>query len=180
MLRVCLDLNVWCGALLAQGLGRKDTAAGFLAHTVRGGASAQGPIALVISLGMLDRLRTVLARDLGFGEGDADRLCELIAAYGREGPSLTLGGVGVLPVSDEEDRHVLETAWSGQADVLVTHNLTDFLEAGAETLVDEQVYGLRRGAGRLLLCHTFAAAAWLRGESWPDPVRRFLDREVNR
>ena len=55
MLKICLDLNIWCGAFIAEGLGRADTAAGFLTTTVRTGASSQGPIALVISLALFRR-----------------------------------------------------------------------------------------------------------------------------
>jgi hypothetical protein len=73
MLRVCLDLNVWCASFLAAGLGRKDMAAGFLAGTVRSGSSNHGPVGSVISLGMLERLRTVIVRDLGFARLSADR-----------------------------------------------------------------------------------------------------------
>jgi hypothetical protein len=48
-------------------------------------------VALVVSWGMLERLRIVLVRDLGFTDRDAGRLAELIASYAHEGPSLTLG-----------------------------------------------------------------------------------------
>lgn len=124
---------------------------------------------------MLERLRAVLVGQLSFAEPDAERLCELIASYAREGPSLTLGGVGVLPVPDAEDRHVLETAWAAQAAMLVTHNIGDFVDDESETLVAGRVYGLRRGPAKLLVCHTYNAAAWLRGDPWPETVTRFLN-----
>ena len=178
MLRLCLDLNIWCGAFLAQRLGRNSTAAGYLTQTLRDGVSPRGPVALVISLGMLDRLRDVLSGQLGFTSTDAERLCDLIATYAREGPSLTLGGIGVLPIRDQEDRHVLETAWAAHSDLLVTHNLVDFLDRDSEVLVSDRVYGLTRGTAKLLVCHTYNAAAWLGGERWPDAVIRFLDGDI--
>jgi hypothetical protein len=65
LLGVCLDLNVWCAAFIARRLGRRDTAATYLVEAVRQGQSAAGPLALVVSWGMLERLRAVLTRDLG-------------------------------------------------------------------------------------------------------------------
>lgn len=178
MPRLCLDLNVWCGAFIGLRLGRTDTAAQRLTDAARTGGSPQGPVTLIVSHGMLERLTDVLATQLHFPPEEAARLCELIASYAREGPSLTLGGVGVLPIHDTEDRHVLETAWAGQADVLVTQNLADFLEPEAEALVPERIYGLRRGGTKLMLCHTFDAAAWLGGEPWPTVVGAFLNERA--
>lgn len=171
--RLCLDLNVWLGAILSQGLGRTDTAAQMLVAAARSGASARGPVALVISWGMLNRLREVLTR-FDFGREEADRLVEVIAAIARDGPSLTLGGVGVLPLDDEEDRHVLETALAGGADLLVTHNLADFMGADVTVLVEGRWLAATRGDRRLLIAHTYAAAGWLRGEDWPQAVAGFV------
>ena len=112
---------------------------------------------------MLERLRLVLARDLGFSERDAVRLTELIAGYASDGPSLTLGGVGVLPIHDTEDRHVLETAWAGQADILVTANLADFARGEYELVTEGRVYRLARDRRSMVLAHPFDAAGWLRG-----------------
>ncbi len=111
---------------------------------------------------MLERLRAVLLRDLGFSQGDAGRLVELIASYAKEGPSLTLGGVGVIPMHDTEDRHVLETAWAGQADLLVTANLADFIHEDDETILETMSYRLRRGDRSMILSHPFEAIRWLR------------------
>lgn len=160
--RVCLDLNVWCGAFISRRLARNDTATQALVDIVRSGRSPRGPVALVISWGMLERLRAVLLRDLGFSQGDAGRLVELIASYAKEGPSLTLGGVGVIPMHDTEDRHVLETAWAGQADLLVTANLADFIHEDDETILETMSYRLRRGDRSMILSHPFEAIRWLR------------------
>jgi hypothetical protein len=97
---------------------------------------------------------------------DAERLADLIAAYAREGPSLTLGGVGVIPIHDHEDRHVLETAWAGQADVLATANLRDFVRADSDVMLDGRAYRLTRGVRTLTVAHPFEVAQWLRTGAW--------------
>ena len=139
-----------------------------LVQAVRSGQSPRGPVALVVSWGMLERLRVVLARDLGFSEPDSARLIDLIVSYAREGPSLTLGGVGVIPIHDTEDRHVLETAWAGRADLLVTANLNDFVRDEDEVVLEGRVYRLARAGETMILAHPFDAASWLRGELRPD------------
>lgn len=172
-MRLCLDLNVWLGAFLSERLERTGTATQALVDAVRSGACERGPVALVISWGMLNRLQKVLMAQ-GFGEPEAQGLIEVIATYAREGPSLTLGGVGVLPMDDEEDRHVVETAFAGGADLLVTHNLDDFAGADAQALVASRAYGATRGAAKLLILHTYEAAAWLRGEPIPHQAEAFV------
>jgi predicted nucleic acid-binding protein len=164
VLKVCLDLNVWCGAFIARRLGREDTATMALTDAVRSGQSPRGAIALVISWGMLERLRTVLTRDLGFTDTEAVRLTDLIASYAKDGPSLTLGGVGIIPIHDVEDRHVLETAWAGQADILVTANLADFTQAPDQIAQGDRIFELERGGKSLILAHPFEAIRWLREE----------------
>jgi len=166
LFKVCLDLNVWCGAFIARRLGRRDTAAMALVEAVRSGRSSRGPVALIVSWGMLERLRIVLARDLGFSGRDAARLVELVASYAKDGPSLTLGGVGVIPIHDIEDRHVLETAWAGKADILATANLGDFVQADDELVVAGRVWRLNRGGENMMLAHPFEAASWLREGEW--------------
>jgi hypothetical protein len=76
-----------------------------------GGGASESCRAEFFSWGMLERLRTILVRDLEFPGCDSARLAELMAGYPKEDPSLTLGGVGVIRIHDVEDRHVLETAW---------------------------------------------------------------------
>ena len=166
MSRLCLDLNVWCAAYLAARAGRRETASQSLVDAARYGQSQQGPLHLVVSWGMLDRLKLVLIDQLRFDPAEAGELIDAIASYARTGPSLTLGGVGVIPIRDAEDRHVLETAWAGGADVLVTANLVDFVSAGAEVILDGRLYRLKRGAAALILAHPFEAARWLRDGNW--------------
>jgi len=171
--RLCLDLNVWLGAILSEKLERRGTAAQTLVDAVRSGLGPRGPVALVVSWGMLNRLREVLVR-FEFGAAEADRLVQVIATIARDGPSLTLGGVGVLPLDDEEDRHVLETALAGGADMLVTQNLKDFTGQDTRTLVADRWHGVEAPGGKLLIVHTYAAAAWLRGEDLPVEAQVFL------
>ncbi len=171
--RLCLDLNVWLGAILSEKLERRGTAAQTLVEAVRSGLGPRGPVALVVSWGMLNRLREVLVR-FEFGAAEADRLIQVIATIARDGPSLTLGGVGVLPLDDEEDRHVLETALAGGADMLVTQNLRDFVSQDARALVADRYYGVEAAGVKLLIVHTYAAAAWLRDEDLPAEVQAWL------
>ena len=122
---------------------------------------------LVVSWGMLERLRVVLARDLGFSTYDAAELTGLIASYASEGPSLTLGGVGVIPMRDAEDRHVLETGLEPASNILVTANLSDFVQDADEPVQAGRLYRLSRGRRPMILAHPFETAGWLRGGNWP-------------
>lgn len=174
MIRVCLDLNIFVGAVLAHKHGRSTTAAQSLVDAVRTGSCVRGPIALVISWGMILRLQAVLLRLTG-DMALAEQLSTAIAAYAQQGPSLTLGGVGVIPMDDVEDLHVLETALAGRADILVTHNLEDFVVGDVQPLVAPRFYGIRRGRQKLLIAHTYAGAAWLQGVDLPREAADFLD-----
>lgn len=113
---------------------------------------------------MLDHLATVLMRDFKFAPAYVGDLTRAITGYATQGPSLTLGGLGVLPIHDSEDRHVLETAWSGRADILTTADLRGFAGADAEVLTADRVYRLWRADKSLIVAHPFETAAWLRGE----------------
>jgi predicted nucleic acid-binding protein len=164
-MRVCLDLNVWCAQLLAARAGREDTACQAIVRAVRR-PDTQRPLQLVISWGMLLRLEQVLTRKLEFPVADVAALIQLIAGYAAQGPALTLGGVGVIPIVDAEDRHVLETAWAGEADVLVSGDVSGLL-TDAEVLIPDRLAVLMRGGRRLYLVHPFAFAAWLGGHAVP-------------
>jgi hypothetical protein len=174
VLRLCLDLNVFVADLLAARDGRQGTAATALVDAVREGAGSLGPIQLIISWGMLDRLERVLRSELGIEPATAYARCRQLARYARQGPSLTLGGTGVLPMRDIEDRHVLETALAGEADWLVTANLKDFAKGSrakmrVRIVVPGRLVVHRPAAGgRLIIAHPFIAAAWLRD---PDAYR---------
>jgi predicted nucleic acid-binding protein len=170
-LRICVDLNVWCAWILADKAGKSGTAAQSIVAAVRG-RKTPVPIQLVISWGMLERLGEVLRDDFRFPDTAAGALIDKIASYARERPSLTLGGVGVLPIHDAEDRHVLETAWAGAATALVTSDFRGFLSADATVLIPGRLARLSRGERELYLIHPFPMAAWLGGE----PVAGFEPR----
>jgi hypothetical protein len=169
-LRVCVDLNVWCADFLARQAHRQNTAAQATIAAVRGVVPVRQPLQLVISWGMLDRLKMVVGREFGFSDDAAAALCDAIAGYAEAGPSLTLGGVGVIPIHDPEDRHVLETAWAGFADILVTADFRGFVSADAQVVVADRLGRLHRGDRRLTIVHPFFFAAWLRGELPSLPV----------
>lgn len=163
-MRVCLDLNVWVADILARRVGRAGTACQLITSAFRGLESRLG-LQLVVSWGMLDRLEAVLTVQLGFGVSTARDLVDAIASYAEQGPSLTLGGVGVIPIHDREDRHVLETAWAGEAKALVTIDFDGFTSADCQRLTAGRLAKLLRGDRALYLVHPFLFAAWLRGEA---------------
>ncbi|MDP3856117.1 putative toxin-antitoxin system toxin component, PIN family [Phenylobacterium sp.] len=166
VVRICLDLNVWCAAYLADRAGRQGTASQTLVEAARSGQAGREPLQLVVSWGMLERLKLVLVGQLQFDLSEASALVDAIAGYAHIGPSLTLGRVGVIPIHDIEDRHVLETAWAGRADVLVTANLQDFVQDDDEIVLEGRTYRLTRGGGTMILAHPFEAAGWLRDGTW--------------
>jgi predicted nucleic acid-binding protein len=139
-LRVCLDLNIWCAALLVDRKGRQNTASQSLVAMVRQGFCLSSPVQLVISWGMLNQLLKVLVQDLKVSTQTAELYISTIAAYARLGAmgaslQLTLGGTGVIPLRDTEDAHVLETAIAGRANILITANFKDFISKGTEIVI---------------------------------------------
>jgi predicted nucleic acid-binding protein len=142
-LRVCLDLNIWCAALLADQKGRQNTASQGLVAIVRQGSCLSLPVQLVISWGMLNRLLKVLVQDLKVSTQTADLYINTIEAYAHLGamgtsPQLTLGGTGVIPIRDTEDAHVLETAIAGKANILITANFKDFISKGTQVVIPDR------------------------------------------
>lgn len=180
-LNLCLDLNVWCAAFLADRKGMEGTASQTLVRMARAGRVGDMAIQLVISWGMLTRLRKVLEVDWGVSRRAADPVIETIAFYARMGaagmaPHLTLGGTGLMPIRDREDAHVLDTAVAGQAHLLVTANFDDFLAAKSRVLEAGKVGIFETSTARLVVAHPFRAAAWLRQGIFPDAetVERLL------
>jgi predicted nucleic acid-binding protein len=170
-MRVCLDLNVWCADVISRRKQHHATAARVLVEAVKAGVCARGPLSLIISLGMLERLSKVLTEDIGFDALVARTTVAAIAALAEPAPSLTLGGVGILRMTDLEDQHVLETAWAGRADLLVTANVRDFDRADADIRVPNRIARLTRACRAMILAHPYAASAWLDGRDvggWPD------------
>jgi hypothetical protein len=168
-LRLCLDLNVWCARFFGRRHGRKNTAAYLVIEAVRNGISSLGTVQLVISWGMVNRLRSVLDRDMRALSGDIDDYIAEIIDYAQlgaaTGPSLTLGGMGLLPLSDKEDAHVVDTAIAGESDILVTANFKDFLPRHVDIVAPERLARMRHPKGELLIAHPYAARDWLQAGS---------------
>lgn len=117
---------------------------------------------------MLDRLALVFTRDFGVDPALADAAVRAIGAIASLGPAgdypyVVFGG-GVYPIRDTEDRHVLEVAVAGRADVLVTANMTDFDMDTIERVgsgLEVRIYPI---AGRhpLIIAHPDCVRRWLR------------------
>jgi predicted nucleic acid-binding protein len=142
-IHLCLDLNIWCAALLADRKGRQSTASQTLVAIAKQGFCVLGPVQLVISWGMLNRLRLVLEKDLNIPESAADLYIDAIRGYAELGacgasPQISLGGTGVIALQDSEDAHVLETAVAGRATVLVTANFKDFESKDTRIILPRQ------------------------------------------
>jgi predicted nucleic acid-binding protein len=166
-LRLCIDLNVWCAAFLSENAGRSNTASQLLATTAARGSAALGPVQLVISWAMLTRLEKVLVSNLGIATTDARAYVEHIAriataAPGGSAPYLVLGGTGLVPLHDEEDAGVLETALAGRADVIATANFTDFLNYRTEVVKPGRIAIHRTTEHEVIIAHLAEAAAWIR------------------
>lgn len=173
LLRVCLDLNVWVADFLGTRRGRRSGSSPWLADAIRAGTCPAGPLQLVVSLGMLDRLALVLVREFGVGADAADTLVRAISSIASLGPAgdhpHALVGGGVHPVHDEEDRHVLEIAIAGEADLLATANMADFDTGDIRKVRDGTQIRLcpRPGRASLVIAHPDQARDWLRAGLLP-------------
>lgn len=160
-LRLCLDLNIWCAALLAERKGRQNTACQTLVSIVRERKCSWGAVELVISWGMLNRLEKVLVKDLQVSPLKAQMYLRSIESYTLKSPQLTLGGTGVVPLYDLEDAHVLETVIAGKAQVLVTANFRDFIDKNVE-IVQKNRHGIYRSANfQCHIVHPYLMMRWL-------------------
>lgn len=173
-LRLCLELNIWCAALIADLKGRQDTSCQYLVRIVREGTCELGPVQLIISWGMLNRLRLVLERDLAVTPSVADLYIEAIRGYAQLGavgisPQLTLGGTGIIALQDREDAHVLETALAGRANLLVTANFKDFRSNDTQILIPER-HGIYIAPHyRFHIVHPYLMMDWLKLGQIPRP-----------
>lgn len=173
VLNLCLDLNVWCAAFLADRKSMVGTASQSLIAVVRRGHSGTVPVQLVVSWGMLTRLRKVFEVDWGVSRQTVDTVIEAIAGYACLGPlgtapHLTLGGTGLMPMRDEEDAHVAETALAGGSHLLVTANFDDFIGNKGRVLEDGKIAVIATATARLVVAHPYRAAAWMREGLFPD------------
>jgi hypothetical protein len=164
--RLCLDLNVWYAAYRADSLHHEGTAAQTLVGVARLGHCALGPTQIVVSWGMLNRLRTVLEEKLRPAPAELDTQIEDIAMFARVGaaglaPFVLLGGTGLMPLRDPEDAHVLDTAVAGDAHVLATANSRDFVSYRTR-IVEPGRIAVHQGPRRpLIIAHPFLVARWV-------------------
>lgn len=119
----------------------------------------------MVSWGMLNRLQKVLEMDLKATREEADAFIATIAQYAylghhATGPALTLGGVGLLPLSDAEDAHVLDTAIAGGSDILTTANFKDFKPRHVEILTPDRLARFTHPKGSLLIAHPYTVREW--------------------
>lgn len=174
VLRVCLDLNVWVANLLATRLGRSDTAAQSCAAAAQRGLCALGRVQLVISWGMVTRLRAVLEDRLAIPRETADPYLAALVASARVGPPgaplIVLGGTGAMPIRDAEDAHVVDVAIAGRADLIVTANFVDFLTYRTVVLRPNRLAVLPHAAGQIVVAHPAEVAAWLRTGQTPSDI----------
>jgi len=172
LLRICLDLNVWVADFLATRRGRRGGSSPWLVDAVAGSSPA-GPLQLVVSLGMLERLGLVLVREFGVDTAVAEAALRAIAGIASLGPAgdhpYAMVGGGVYPIRDEEDRHVLEVAVAGGADALATANLADFAMDDVAWVGDGSRIRIYTPAGRpaLAIAHPDYVSAWLRSGRLP-------------
>lgn len=164
---MCLDLNVYCAHLLGLRKGHTNTAAQTLIGMVRRGECAMGPVQLIISWGMLNRLRKVLEDDLGVPRIEADHFLGAIAGFATLGPAsepphLTLGGTGIVPLRDAEDAHVLDVAIGGRADLLLTSNFKDFVDDRTDVREPDRIAIHHAPHHSVVIAHPFTAVQWLR------------------
>jgi predicted nucleic acid-binding protein len=168
MLRLCLDLNIWVAALLADRKGRTNTGSQYLVEIVRSGSSPIGAVNLIISLGMLDELKSVIVEHLGLNIETADAYVSAIEEYAKLGAQLTLGGTGVIGLRDIEDAHVLETAIAGNADFLVTANFKDFIvDRDTKIEIPNRHAVYYSSAHSLQIVHPYLMLEWIRRGDMP-------------
>jgi hypothetical protein len=85
--------------------------------------------------------------------------------------------MGVIPLRDTEDAHVLETTKAahqesaGRAGFLVTANFKDFIMEKT-AIVSPNRYALHQGSDGTILVHPYLMMEWLRTGNMPAPIRR--------
>jgi predicted nucleic acid-binding protein len=164
--RVCIDLNVLCAAILADARGRNGTAAQTVLNAVRRGDSPLGEMQLVISWPMLNTLRRVLHSRFPLVPEAVEAAVSAITQLSRlgphaDGPHLLLG-VGVLPLQDAEDAHIMEVALAGRADLLITNNFKHFVSYRTDVREAERIAVHAAADAQVLIAQLFTAAKWFR------------------
>ena len=165
---ICLDLNVWVADFLGTRRRRRGGSGPWLADAVRAATCTAGSLQLVVSLAMLERLANVLERRFAVDPAVADDAVRAIGTIATVGPAgdfpYVLAGGGTYPIRDAEDRHVLEVAVAGRADVLATANMADFAMDGIARVGDGTRVRIYASPGRagLVIAHPDQVRDWLR------------------
>ncbi|MDP5338321.1 MAG: PIN domain-containing protein [Nodularia sp. (in: cyanobacteria)] len=180
-IRLCLDLNIWCGAFIANKKQHKNTACQELTRFIRQGFCDIGEIQLIVSWGMLNRLKSVLVEKLGVDEEIADLQIDAIKKYselgpGSRSPQITLGGTGLINLPDEEDAHVIETALAGKATALVTLNFKHFTSKNIEIIIPNKHHICSTANNKTHIVHPFTMMDWIRNNSIPSDE---INTEIN-
>jgi predicted nucleic acid-binding protein len=145
-MRICVDLNVWVADQLAIANGRRAGSATQVIQAVGAMRAGDVRLQLIVSMQMLDNLRTVLIERLDAGPSQAIAFVEAIEAMVRNGPEqldpyMIVSGAEKYAIADREDREVLATAIAGRASLLVTSNLRHFRTKECETIDTQTVAG---------------------------------------
>lgn len=152
-----MDINVWFADLLASTKGKSGTAAQFVANCIRDGGCPAGPVQFITSVPVIENWVSVLERRFGYAAAEANEQAALLYDYASDGalgipPSIVVGA-GHIPFADdvseresaiahkaktdkrfgevEDDRHVLLSAVAGEANILATSDVDDFLRGPA-------------------------------------------------
>ena len=173
LILLCLDLNIWCASLLSDRKGKQNSSSQSLVTIIRQGYCEIGLVQLIISWGMINRLRSVLEEQLSIPTPLVDSYLSAIINYTQLGsiyasPQLTLGGTGVVAIRDEEDAHVLETALAGKADVLVTVNFKDFISNDTRIIQPARHLIYTAPNHTFHIVHPDLMMEWLRQGNIPD------------
>ena len=153
--RVCLDVNIFVSDFLSGRRGNPAGASSKVIDLVRDGSCILGPVQLLLSWRMLTTLAIVLERlgETPEGAWATSELFAAVAEFGplQEAPALIPGGAGLLPMMDDEDAGVAETAFVGGADLLITADLDDFEFGPRSALNTRRVLAKPNSRPQLLL-----------------------------
>ena len=165
-LKLCLDLNIWCAALLSELKGKQGKESQTLIKYIQQGSYDFRSIQLIISYGMLNRLKSVLKNQLKIPDSVCDSYIKVIESY--TSPQIILGGVGVIPLKDEEDRQVLETALAGKATLLITRNFKDFITYNDTYIIKNKEHAIHIGnSHKLHIVYPPLALHWIKANNIP-------------
>jgi hypothetical protein len=167
MLRLCIDLNIWVAALLADCQGISNTASQYLVEIVRSGVCPVGETSLIISTGMLSDLTSILLEYLNITIDDTLSYVSAVKDYAKLETQSTLSGTGVIVWQYTTSLHILEAAIAGNAHFLVTANVKHFIECATQVEIPDRHVIYRSPAHSVHIVHPYLMVEWLRVGSLP-------------